>query len=171
MAIQNSDITYHLSGGAANTSPAASLGGARSTAAGGQLNTGSLNNLFEDITGDVAAVGHVDYRCIYIRNGHSSLSWLAPKVWIKVNTLSPDTDFAIALAGEGPGGVAETVANETTAPSGEVFSSPTGKATGLQQTDVSFGQSFAVWVRRTVNAGAQASNDTVTLRAEGDTLP
>jgi hypothetical protein len=172
MAIADTDIVYRLSGGAANTDPALSLGGARSTAGGGIITSAALHNLFDVISGDEAAgAARTEYRCIYVGNTHGSLTWLAPKVWISVQTTSGDTDLAIALGGEGVNGTAETVANETTAPTGETFSAPTTKSGGLSVADVPAGQWFPLWVRRVKNSAAAAANDTSTLRAEGDSNP
>lgn len=172
MAITTTDIEYRLSGGASNTSPAASLGGAMSTVGGGVITSAALHNLFDVIDGDEAAGAQVDnYRCIYVKNNHGSLTWLAPKVWISSLTSSANTELAIALGGEGVGGTAETVANETTAPVGESFTAPTTKAGGLSVADVPSGSFFPLWVRRRKDAAAAAANDTGTLRVEGDSNP
>lgn len=172
MAIVTGDIEYRLSGGAGNTSPAAALGGAMSTAGGGVITSAALHNLFDVIDGDEAAGAQVDnYRCIYVKNNHATLSWLAPKVWISSLSASADTELAIALGGEGVGGTAETVANETTPPVGEAFTTPTTKGTGLTVADVAAQSFFPVWVRRRKNSAAAAANDTATLRVEGDSNP
>lgn len=170
MPIVSGDIEYRLSGGASNTDPDAALGGAMSTVAGGLITTAVLNNLFDDVTGDEASAGDTEYRCIYIRNNHGTLTLSSAKLWIQ--TVSPSTDSVVALAlgGEGLNGTAETVADEITAPVGETFSSPTSKATGLYLGSLAAGDYYPVWVRRTISAAASAySNDGPTLRVEGDT--
>jgi hypothetical protein len=172
VAIADTDIEYRLSGGAGNTSPAASLGGAMSTAGGGLITSGNLHNLFDLVDGDEAAGGQVDnYRCIYVKNTHATLTWFSPKAWIKTLSSSPNTELDIALGGEGVGGTAETVANETTAPVGEAFTRPTTKGTGLTVADVPAGSFFPVWIRRRKDAAAAAANDSATLRVEGDSNP
>lgn len=172
MPIADTDIEYRLSGGAANTNPSQSLGGAMSTAGGGLITSGNLHNLFDLIDGDEAAGAQVDnFRCIYVKNNHATLTHIAPKVWVKTLSASADTELAIALGGEGVGGTAETVANETTAPAGESFSSPTTKGAGLAVADVAAGSFFPLWIRRRKNAAAAAANDTATLRVEGDSNP
>lgn len=170
MPIVEADINLRLSGGASNTNPAASLGGAMSTVAGGVITTAVLNNLFDDVSGDEGASGDVEYRCVYVENSHGTLTWSAVKMWIQTLSPSPDSVFAIALAGEGLNGTAETVADESTAPSGEAFSSPTTKVAGLDLGDLAAGEFYPVWIRRTITAGASAySSDGPTLRTEGDT--
>ena len=169
MPISSSDIEYRLSGGAANTDPNASLGGAMSTAGGGLITTSVLNNLWDDVTGDESASGDTEYRCIYIRNNDGTRTLSSTKIWIQSVSTSPDTTFAIALGGEGNGGTAETVADESTAPSGETFTSPTDKASGLDLGDLAAADFYPVWIRRVVSSAASAfDNDTYTLRVEGD---
>lgn len=170
MPIVASELELRLSGGASNTDPDASLGGAMSTVGGGLITTAVLNNLFDDVSGDESAAGDVEYRCVYVRNNNGSLTLSAAKLWIQ--TVSPSTDsvFAIALGGEGNGGTAETVADESTAPSGETFSSPTDKASGLDLGNLAASEFYPVWIRRTISSSASAfNNDGPTLRIEGDT--
>lgn len=171
MPIVSADIEYRLSGGAANTSPAAALGGAMSTAGGGVITSAALHNLFDAVTGDEAAAGDVEYRGIYIRNNHGTLTLLDPKIWISSLSSSADTELDIALADEGVSVAMETIANESTAPVGPSFTRPTTKGAGLAPGDIAAAGYIGVWVRRTVTAGASAANDTATLRVEGDTLP
>ena len=166
--LADTDIEYRLSGGASNTSPSASLGGAMSTVGGGLITSGVLHNLFDVIAGAEAAGAQVDnYRCIYVRNKHSTDNWQAPRIWVKTPSSSADTELAIAVGGEGVGGTAETVANEITAPSGELFSAPATKETALIVSDVGPAGFFPLWIRRRKNAAAAATaSDTATLRVE-----
>ena len=167
MPIVEADIKYRLSGGAANSDVNASLGGAKSSV---EVVDATLHNLFDLVSGDEADPGDTEYRCIYVHNGHGSLSLQSAVVWIETNTPSTDTALAIALAGEGLNATAETVANEGTAPSGESFTSPTSKGTGLSLGTIPAGQHYAIWMRRTVGAAAGAyASDGATIRVEGDT--
>lgn len=164
MPITSSEITYRLSGGASNTDPNASLGGAKSS-------TVMSNNLFDDVSGAEAASGDVEYRCVYVNNANSTLSYISAKIWIQTNTPSSFTDIAIGLGSSGLNGTEQTVANENTAPTGVTFSSPTDFTSGLTLGTIPSNQHYAVWVRRTVSAGAVATNDSFTLRVQGDTNP
>jgi hypothetical protein len=167
MPIVSTDIKYRLSGGAANSDVNASLGGAKSSV---EVVTATLHNLFDQVSGDESLAGDIEYRCIYVHNGHGSLSLQNAVVWIDTNTPSTDTTVAIALAGEGLNGTAETVANENTAPAGESFTSPATKGAGLSLGTIPAGQHYAIWIRRTVTAGAAAFNtDSVIVKVEGDT--
>lgn len=163
MPIINTDIQYRMSGGAANSDPAAALGGAMSSTAF------TANAIFDDVSSAEATAGDTEYRCFYVRNGHATLTLTSAKVFIQAQTSSADTDIAIALGGEGVNGTAETVGNEGTAPTGESFSQPASYAAGLSLGDLAPGDYYPVWVRRTVNAGAAAATDTWTIRVQGDT--
>jgi hypothetical protein len=167
MPIVAADIQFRLSGGAANSDVNAALGGAKSSV---QITTASLHNLFDQVSGDESTAGDIEYRCFYVHNGHGSLSYQNVVVWIGTNTPSTDTVVAIAAAGEGVNGTAETVANENTAPVGESFTSQSSKGTGISLGTIPAGQHAAVWVRRTVTAAAAAYNtDSVIINVEGET--
>jgi hypothetical protein len=163
MPIVSSDLKYRLSGGAANSDPALSLGGAKSS-------VDAPLNLFDDVSSSEALSGDTEYRCFYIHNNHGTLTLQSAVAWVQSNTPSVDTDVAIGLGTSSINGTEQTVANENTAPSGVSFSAPTSKGTGLSIGNIPAGQHKAIWVRRTAAPNSQAyNNDTFTLRVEGDT--
>lgn len=164
MAIVSTDIKYRLSGGASNADPLLSLGGIKSS-------NDAAATIFDDVSSAEASAGDTEYRCVYIHNNHGTLTLLGAKVWIQANTPSGDTDVAICLGTSAVNGTEQTVADESTAPSGVSFSAPTSFAGGLSLGDIPAGQHKAVWVRRTVNAAAAAASDGFTLRVQGDTNP
>lgn len=164
MAIVSTDIKYKLSGGASNSDPNLSLGGTKSSA-------DVPSGIFDDVSSAEASAGSVEYRCIYVHNNHGTLSLLGAKLWIQTNTPSGDTDIAVGLGTSGLNGAETAVANETSAPAGVSFSTPSALASGLGLGDLPSGQHFAVWVRRTVTTGAAATSDSFTLRVQGDTNP
>jgi hypothetical protein len=164
MPILNTDILYRLSGGAGNSAPAASLGGAKSSA------TVASTDLFDDVASGEASAGDTEYRCIYVHNNHGSLTMETAKIWVQANTPSADTTIDIGLGTSAINGTEQTVANENTAPSGVSFSAPSVEGSALSLGNIPFGQHKAVWVRRTVNASASAAaSDTFTLRVKCDT--
>lgn len=167
MAIVAADIKFYLSGGGGNTDPNAALGGVISTTV---ITAATLHNLFDQVSGDEAAAGDTEYRCFYVKNTHGSLSLQNAVIWIQTQTPSTDSIVAIALAGEGLNATAETVANESTAPVGESFTSPSSKGTGLSLGTMAAGQRYAIWVRRVISVAAAAYDaDSVVIRVEGDT--
>jgi hypothetical protein len=170
MPIVASDIVFRLSGGAANTTPDASLGGARSTAGGGVIATDVLNNVWDNVSGAEGAAGDIEYRCIYILNAHATLTYTAPKVWISADTTSTDDEIDIGLGSSAVNGTEQTVANESTAPTSVTFSHPTTFAGGLSTADLPPTQHKAIWIRRTVNTNAAAANaNPYTLSIQGET--
>jgi hypothetical protein len=167
MAIVAADIKFYLSGGAANADPNAALGGAISST---EIVTATLQNLFDQVSGAESAAGDIEYRCIYVKNTHGSLTLNVAKIWISTNTPATDTTIDIALGGEGDNGVAETVANENAAPVGEVFSAPATYAAGLSLGNLAAGHFYPVWVRWTITLGAAANaSDAAIISVQGDT--
>lgn len=164
MPIAEADIKIYLSGGSANSDPNASLGGAISTT---ELVDASLHNLFDVISSAEASSGDTEYRCIYVKNTHGSLTWQNVVTWISTQATAT---VAIALGGAGINGTAETIADESTAPTGESFSNPANQGAGLSIGNMAAGDHFPIWVRRTVVSGQTAlSSDTAVLSFSGDT--
>ena len=167
MPIVAGDIDFFLSGGAGNTDPDASLGGVISTT---QLTDNVLNNLWDDVSGAESSPGDTEYRCIYVVNSHGSLTLQGAVIWISTNTSDPASAISIALAGEGRDATAETIADESTAPSGETFTQPTSFGAGLSLGELAFGERYAIWIRRVIPSSQSAqSNVTYTLSVQGDT--
>lgn len=160
MPIIASEIQYRLSGGAANSNPNASLGGAKSS-------TAVPSNLFDDVTSEESAAGDTEYRCIYVHNNNGSLTLQNAVIWISANTTG--NRIAIGAGTSAINGTEPSVADENTAPAGVSFSQPSTKDAGIALGNIPAGQHKAVWVRRTVAPSTAASNDTYTLRVEGDT--
>ena len=166
MAIVSGNIKFYLSGGAENADPNASLGGIISST---EVSGTALNNIFDDVSGDESTPGDIEYRGIYVKNTHGTLTLQGAKLWLESEVAS-GAAIAIALAGEGVNATMETIATEQDAPVGESFTSPTSKGTGLSMGDIAAGQRYGFWLRRTVGAATPAQNaDGVTPRVEGDT--
>lgn len=170
MPVTESDLEYRLSGGANNESPAASLGGAMSTKSAAVIPTEELNNVFDVVLGDEAKAGDVEYRGIYIKNKHATLTLQNAVVWITQDADSADDATAIALTAKAVNEAMETTADENTAPSGPTFTAPASKGAGLSIGNIPAGQYKGIWIRRTISAGA-AAKDKVTLKikVEGET--
>lgn len=178
MAITASDILFKLSttSGSAGNSTAQgnvnnSLGKYISTT---EITDNTLNNLFDNISGDENAASTVDYRCFFVHNSHASLTWLSVVAWISAEVsggasvaIGVDTTAASAIGSASA--QALTVANETTAPAGVSFSTATTKGAGVSLGDIPAGQCRAIWVRRTAANNAAVDSDGATIRCEGDT--
>jgi len=177
MAITATDILFKLS---------VTTGPGNSTAQGNvnnslgefmastQITDATDNNLFDDVSGDENAASDVEYRCFFVHNNHGSLTWQAVKAWLSAE-VAGGAVAAIALDQTGvvdfnsASAQAEEVGNESTAPTGESFSAPTTKGTGLTIGDVPAADVQAIWVRRTAANTAALAADGVTIRCEGDT--
>lgn len=163
--IDPANLKWYLSGGATNSDPEQSYGGERSSTQAG-------SNLFDDVTGDEAAAGATEYRCVYFRNEDPNASGLiSPKVWIDADAPGDDA-IAIGLDPSGKNGTATQPENAYTAPSGVTFSSPTSKAAGLSLPTLNQNDHYAIWIRRTTPANAQPyAADGFTVKVEGDSIP
>lgn len=175
MAITAAEIVKRLSVTAAagdttaQPDPNASLGDQISTTV---IADATLNALFDDVSGTESAAGDTEYRCLFILNNNATLT--AQNVTIAVQSeTGAGTTITIGLdaagvTAKGLGSAqAQTIANESTAPTSVTFAAgPTAVA------NVPAGSCFAVWVRRVVTAGTGAINpDTAVLRVSVDTLP
>lgn len=166
MPITATEIQFRLSGGAANASGNASLGGEISANAAPE----SLNGLFDHVTGAEAAAGDAEYRCIYLRNGHASLTWYGVKTWIGTQSPAAGTAMQIGLGTSAVNGTEQTVADEQAAPVGVTFADAADEGAALVIGDIPAGQHKAIWVKRAVAPGAAAYNaDGFVLSVKGDT--
>lgn len=167
MPVTAYDIRFYLSGGSTNTDPNLSLGGPISQT---EIVSGQLNNLFDDVSAVESGAGDVEYRCLYIKNTHSVSSLVNARIWIDQDTPSPDDEIDIGVDPSGVGGTAPMVTDESTAPPGVTFSHPTAYDVGIPIGDLGPGQYVAIWLRRTVQTGAQSfPNNTFSFRIRGET--
>lgn len=178
MAILTTDLVWRLSvktGSAGNTTAgtaAGSLGTYISTTA---YTTATANNVFDDVSAAENAALTVDYRCIFVLNNHASLTATSPKFYLLSETAG-GASIAISLDTTGvtakgsASAQAKNIANETTAPSSQTFSSPTTLGAALAGSDIPAGSVQALWIRRTALGGA-ATSDGVVIRCEVTSLP
>lgn len=94
MTTNAEDISVVLSGGSTNLNPNGSLGGEPSLS---PVLTGTLNNLFSDITAEQALDGYEDYRCMYVFNDGDTTIYNV-KVWISDDP-SDGSTMAMGIAG------------------------------------------------------------------------
>lgn len=167
MPIVQADIKFFLSGGAGNADVNASLGGIKSST---ELVGASLANLFDAVDAAEAQAGDVEYRCIYAHNNHGTLTLQSAETAITTNTPDANSLIEIGLGTSGVNGIEQSVADESTAPVGVTFSDAAGYANALAIGDMPAGQHMAIWVRRTITAGAGANNlDNCVIDLRGQT--
>jgi len=167
MAIVAGDIVKYLSGGAANTTANLSLGGAGNAAA--TITSAVSNNLFDDTSGAESTSGATDYRCIYIKNTHATLTYSSASVFISASPTAGVT-VDIGLDPIGVNGTATTIANEATVPTGVTFSHPVAAGT-LSLGSLAPGDFYAVWIKRTIAPATAGAAATFDLGVNGNTLP
>jgi hypothetical protein len=178
MPIVSNDILFKLSttagssGNAGAGTPSGSLGKYISTT---QITDATLNNLFDNISGDENAASGVDYRCFFVHNNNTGLVYQSVVAYISAevsggaNIAIGADPFASTTVGSTPA-QAVTIANETTAPTGVSFTSPVTKSTGISLGDINAGFCKAIWVRRTATNSSAKSNDGATITVSGDTV-
>ena len=79
MPITSSNIGEYFSGGAGNTLATASLGGAISTT---EVTDNTTHNVWDQVSSAESAAGDTEYRCIYVKNEHGSLTWQNAAVYV-----------------------------------------------------------------------------------------
>lgn len=178
MPIAAADMVWNLTVatgpglGVAQANPNDSLGGfASSTAWVG----GTLHDLFDVVSGTENTNLDAEYRCVFVRNAHASLTAQNPRIYIS-GQVAGGADAAIAIDGTGvvsstlTTAQAERVANENTAPTGETFSTTAiDYASGLVVADIPAGSGVAVWIRRTATNSAAINSDGATVAIGFDT--
>lgn len=162
MPIASTDIIYRLSGGAGNASNNASLGGIISS-------TVLSGNVYDDVSSIEAGTGDTEYRCLYVKNNHGTLTLQGAVLWLTSNTTG--NRASIGLGSSAINGTEQTVANENTSTTGVTYTQPSTKATGLVIGDLVAGATKAFWFQRTIPASAAGGTDTFNFRVEGDTAP
>lgn len=178
MPITRTDLLFKLSttaGSAGNSQPQVvtnnSLGKYISTS---QIAAGNINNLFDNISGSENSASQSDYRCVFVHNSHATLTLLAAVAWIAAEVPGgADCSIGVDPTPAGPIGQvtsqAVAIGNETTAPAGVTFSSPTTKSAGVVLGDIPAGHCRALWIKRTATNSAALNTDGVTVSVEGDT--
>jgi hypothetical protein len=117
-----------------------------------------------------SSAGDTEYRCIYVKNTHGSLTLQSAKVWIQTQTPSTDTSVEIGLGSSAVNGTEQTVANESTAPTSVTFSTAANEGAALSIGNIPAGQHKAIWIKRIVGAAAAAYNDdSYVISYSGDT--
>jgi hypothetical protein len=144
-----------------------SLGGAITAT---EITDNTTHNIWDLVSSVESSAGDTEYRCIYMKNTHGSLTLQSAKVWIQTQSPSTDTSIEIGLGTSAVNATEQTVANENTAPSGVTFGTAAGEGNALSIGNVPSGQHKAIWIKRIVGSSAAAYNDdSYVLSYAGDT--
>ena len=128
-------LQFRLTGGASNTDPDLSLGGVMSSQ---QISATPLNNLFDNVEPDEALSGGVEYRAVDIYNSGDAA---AESVELYIDDEPDSSSVSIQVALDS---TTQTVANESTAPSGVSFSAPSA-ASKLSISNIASGSAQRRW--------------------------
>ena len=168
MPIVDADLKLYLSGGSANSDVDASIGDPISSV---EFTTNVLHNLFDVVSSAETAAGDTEYRCVYIKNTHGSLTWTGPVLWISSQTPNSESSFEVAIGAAAVDATETKIADEGTAPGGGVtFTTPANEGAGLSVGDLAAGSYKAIWFKRIVDFGSGAyNNDQAEVTFKGDT--
>jgi hypothetical protein len=159
-------VAFRLSGGASNADPALSIGGVMSSVAV------TADTLFDVVGAAEALAGDTEYRKVFIVND-GTIDLTSVVVWI--NDQPAQGVLGIALDGAGKNADGDTVADESTAPTGETFDDTTDPVSNaLAVPDLAVGDRHAVWLRRTISAstpGVALGSNAASLRVDYEYIP
>ena len=148
----------YLSGGATNADPSLSIGGAKSSV---PVSASKLNNVYDDVSGDEAAAGRVDYRLTYAQNDGDT-NWVDPVAWLDYQPRDPNLPFTengatvkFGFATEGKNAEVTAIGDDTTPPEGVTFDNPATKLTGTALPDGPYapGDFIGIWQEYTTPLG------------------
>lgn len=179
MPLADTDVNLFLStksGSAGNQNAGTPAGSLGKYVAQTEINVGApLNNLYDDISGAENAASESEYRCVFVKNKHATLTALGVIIWLQ-NQVAGGADAAIALdniAKSAQGAAtpqAAEIADENTAPTGVgAFTAAATAGAALVVGDLAPGEVKAVWVRRSATNSSAVNNDGVTFQIEFDT--
>lgn len=151
------DIKFYYTGTGTTAWPNSSLGGTQSS----NEITDMQHCLFDWVTTEEATAGDTEYRAIDIKNDSPTDNIQSAVVWLN-NQASYST---MSIAHDGT--ATQSVATESTAPSGLTWSTGTTRSTGVSLGNMGVGTKKRLWFKREIPAGATKGTDNVTIRVEG----
>jgi hypothetical protein len=168
--LSDSSFLIYYSGGTGNTSPAASIGGARGgTFPDDDTNPNNLNMLFGPIAGSIASSGGTFYRVVYIRNTHASATAAGCVAYIQQQLAHAGLTVAVAVPTQDVNTDVPALASGTTAPTGVTWITTTNPSLGGSFGDLGPGQYRGLYVRLSVGAGTTAiAEDDFVLAVQGN---
>lgn len=178
MPVVSSEILFKFSvrtGSAGNSTAGTANGSLGKYISTTQITDATLNNLFDDVSGDENIASDVEYRCIFIHNSNASISLDNVRIYILSQVaggagieIGADTVAASAIGSAGAQAV--EVVDENTAPTGITFSTPTTLGTAINIGSIPAGQCKAIWIKRTAANTGAVPNDGAVLRVNGQSV-
>ncbi len=136
--------------------------------------TSVINSLFDPISSSEAITGKTDYRCVYVVNDHGSLSLYDAKIYLSANTISDKTKIEIgvdpvAVNGENSEIALDNEHDTTNKLDAVMWGEHASFSDGISIGTLEAGKQRAIWIKRTVEAGAVAVQGGATIAFVGDT--
>lgn len=117
----------------------------------------TIANATEEVFDNVSALeslsGDTEYRCLYVKNTHSTDTAFDVRLWVKSQPTGPDElDISLDSGGLNTTALGPLADEEDTTNilSGLTFSRPSTQATGISMGNLAAGNEHAFWIRRTV---------------------
>jgi hypothetical protein len=123
----------------------------------------NYNNLWDDVLAVESLAGEISYRCVYIRNTHATDAAYDVRAWFNA-TPTPDVGAMQLDTVNGKNGTTVSLADEYDSTDVLLnagltnWATPTSSSGGLQLGQLSAGEYWALWLRRTVNEDTRQSN-------------
>lgn len=115
----------------------------------------ATEEVFDNVSALESLAGDVEYRCLYIKNTHATDVAYDVRVWVKSQPVGPDElDIALDSGGKNVQAIGPLTTEEdgSSLLTGLAFTRPSTQATGLSIGNLSAGDYYAFWIRRTVAA-------------------
>ena len=160
MPILTTDIKFYKSTGG--------LGGAITVT---EITSGNLHDLFDEVSSPEALAGDTEYRCIYAKNTHGTLSLTDAVAYILSASSNPENTISIGAGTSAVNDVEQVIGNEGIVPTGVVFQTSTGSGNSVVLGTLPAGEYKAIWLGRlTASSAAAVSNASASIEVEGDTV-
>ena len=115
-----------------------------------------LNGVFSmgNVTSAQRVAGRTTYRCVMIKAGDDGIQNL--KLWLPA-VAGAQAVFSLALEPPNSSGNVQTIANETTAPTGLSWSTPTTEGAALETGALGIDETVGLWIRRVIPAASDVA--------------
>jgi hypothetical protein len=145
----------YYSGTGSSSNPGGSLGGAITT---NEIANSTINAVWDDTSLSEASAGDTEYRCFYIKwVGAETVSNVV--LFLSAKAHGPQDSVFIGKGTAAKNGTEQTIANETANPVGVTFNNPGSRTTAITiASSMSTGEFQSVWLKRTIDAGAEVIN-------------
>lgn len=117
----------------------------------------AIANATEEVFDNVSALeslnGDIEYRCLYVKNTNGTDTAFDVRLWVKSQPVGPDElDIALDTGGKNSTAIGPLSNEEdgTALLTALVWSRPTTQSGGLTMGNLSPGDEYAFWIRRTV---------------------